>query len=76
MFNNLANGLSTRFDQFGKMEDLEDAISFYLEAFTLCPLGHPHRSMCLNNLADAMSTRFKKLAMTKLFQIMAEVFPK
>jgi Na+-translocating ferredoxin:NAD+ oxidoreductase RNF subunit RnfB len=42
------------------MEDLEDAISSHREALTLCPPGHPNRSISLNNLANALSTRFEQ----------------
>jgi hypothetical protein len=49
--NNLANALQTRFEQLGRMDDLEDAITSYRKALTLRPPGHPARSSSLNNLA-------------------------
>jgi len=57
---NLANALSTRFEQTGGVEDLEDAITYYRQALTLRPPGHPSRSSSLNNLASALSTRFEQ----------------
>jgi tetratricopeptide (TPR) repeat protein len=56
--NNLANAVSTRFEQLGRMEDLEEAITCHREALALRPHGHPYRSSSLSNLANAMSTRF------------------
>ena len=49
----LAYAHHTRFEQLGRTEDLEDAISFLREALNLrySPLGHPDHSMSLNNLA-------------------------
>jgi len=41
---NLANALRSRFEQLGRMEDLENAISSHREALTLRPTGHPTRS--------------------------------
>jgi hypothetical protein len=45
----------------GRNEDLEDAISSHREALTLHPPGHPDRSSSLNNLANALQTRFEQL---------------
>jgi len=42
------------------MEDLEDAITSHRQALTLRPPGHPDRSISLNNLASALSTRFQQ----------------
>ena len=42
--NNLANHLSTRYNQLGAMEDLDEAIVLAREALDLCPQGHPLRS--------------------------------
>ena len=58
--NNLANSLSIRFYQSGRMEDLEDTISCYREALTLRPRSHPDRSGSLDNLGSALLTRFKQ----------------
>jgi hypothetical protein len=57
---NLANRLSTRFDQQGNDEDLNQAIALHREALALRPIGHTHRPMSLNNLALLFSTRFKQ----------------
>jgi CHAT domain-containing protein/tetratricopeptide (TPR) repeat protein len=59
--NNLAVCLSTRYDQLGAMEDLDEAIVLDREALGLCPEGHPDRSMSLNNLAVCLSTRYDQL---------------
>jgi tetratricopeptide (TPR) repeat protein len=42
--NNLANAVSTRFQQLGGMEDLEEAITCHRQALALLPHGHPNRS--------------------------------
>ena len=47
---NLANTVLARFAQSGRMEDLEDVITYNREALTLHPVGHPNRSSSLNNL--------------------------
>jgi len=43
------------------MEDLEEATRCHREALNLRPHGHPDRSSSLNNLANALSTRFEQL---------------
>ena len=58
--NNLANSLHTRFEQSGRTEDLEDAISFHRQALTLRPPGHLNRSNSLDNLAYALFIRFEQ----------------
>ncbi|KAH8105735.1 CHAT domain-containing protein [Phellopilus nigrolimitatus] len=57
---NLGNGLFTRFERTGRMEDLEESIVLHRNALELRPSGHPHRSSSLNNLAGAVQTRFKQ----------------
>ena len=42
------------------MEDLEEAITCHRQALALLPHGHHNRSMALNNLANAVSTRFQQ----------------
>src|SRR5258705_9009977 len=49
-----------RFQQLGKINDLEEAITCHREVLALRPHGHPGRSMSLNNLANALSTLFKQ----------------
>ncbi|EAU86168.2 mucin-like protein 1 [Coprinopsis cinerea okayama7 len=56
--NNLANALSTRFDNKGDFRDLDECIALHREALDLHPHGHPDRASSLNNLAVALSTRF------------------
>jgi tetratricopeptide (TPR) repeat protein len=43
------------------MNDLEEAITCYRQALALLPHGHLNNSCSLNNLASAVSTRFKQL---------------
>ncbi|KDR67678.1 hypothetical protein GALMADRAFT_105637 [Galerina marginata CBS 339.88] len=57
----LADDLHTQFEQLGRIEDLEVAISYYREALTLCPPGHPSRSYSLVDLGSALRTRFYQL---------------
>ena len=54
--NNLANAVCACYEQWGRMEDLENVIIYHREALTLCPLGHPGHSSSLNNLAIAIFT--------------------
>ena len=53
--------MTIRFEQLGRFEDLEEAITCNRQALVLFPHGHPHRSLSLNNLANAVSTRFEQL---------------
>ena len=69
--NNLANHLSTRYnelgvkedfnDQFGAMEDLNEAVDLARDALALWPPGHADHSIALNNLANHLSTRYMLL---------------
>jgi hypothetical protein len=45
---NLVTAVSTCFHQLGKMEDLEEAITYHRQALVLRPPGHPDRSTSLN----------------------------
>jgi hypothetical protein len=57
--NNLGSAVSTRFEQLGRMEDLE-AITCYRQALSIRPDGHLYyRSASLINLASAVSNRFE-----------------
>ena len=58
---NLAKRLSTRYDQLGAMQDLDEAIILDREALDLRPQGHLERSMSLNNLAAHLSSRYNHL---------------
>ena len=42
------------------MDDLNNAIEHFDEALTLCPSGHPHHSTSLNNLDNALITRYNQ----------------
>ncbi|KAF7976821.1 hypothetical protein HWV62_5500 [Athelia sp. TMB] len=50
-----------RHDTGGSMDDLHDAIDHFKLAFDLCPPDRPDRLSSLNDLANALSTRFGKL---------------
>jgi tetratricopeptide (TPR) repeat protein len=58
--NNLANVLSTRFEQTRQLADLEESIGFHREALELYPGSHPDQSTSLNNLANVLLTRFEQ----------------
>ena len=48
------------------MSDLDEAIDLCRAALALCPPGHSHRSMSLNNLASSLSDRFRQLVLPRL----------
>ncbi|KAJ7815149.1 CHAT domain-containing protein [Mycena leptocephala] len=58
--NNLANALSTRFEQTDQLADLEESIGFHREALELRPGSHPNQSGPLNSLANALWMRFEQ----------------
>ncbi|KIJ57702.1 hypothetical protein HYDPIDRAFT_34865, partial [Hydnomerulius pinastri MD-312] len=58
--NNLANALSTRFEQRGDGNDVDEAIQHHRAALQLRPAGHPDRSDSLNNLANTLLMRFSQ----------------
>ncbi|KAG1848472.1 CHAT domain-containing protein [Suillus subluteus] len=49
-----------RFEQQDVLPDLDEAIDLHRAALALCPLGHPDRSISLNNLADSLNVRFEQ----------------
>ena len=53
--------LNCRYRQLGVARDLEEVIILVREALSLCPQGHPDRSMSLNNLALHLSTQYDQL---------------
>ena len=59
--NNLGNFLLTRFEHFGQLNDLEDAISRLRQAVDLTPDGNPDKPRYLNNLGNSLVTRFERL---------------
>jgi hypothetical protein len=58
VLNNLADHLSTRDNQLGAMDDLDEAIVLDREALALRPQGHPDRSTSLDILARHLCDRF------------------
>ncbi|EJC98971.1 uncharacterized protein FOMMEDRAFT_161183 [Fomitiporia mediterranea MF3/22] len=56
--NDLGNVLCVRFEQYGKIGDLEEAIKFCRTALEFCPDGHPDRCSSLDSLAGSLQTRF------------------
>ena len=58
LLNYLAFSLTSRFQNFGRMDCLEEAISLYRAALRLCPCGHPSRQEYLGGLGHAMHLRY------------------
>jgi len=56
--NNLAHSVKTRFEQYGKDEDLEEAIVLQREALELRPPGHPNHSQSLMLLGSMFLATF------------------
>ncbi|PPQ87099.1 hypothetical protein CVT26_011978, partial [Gymnopilus dilepis] len=56
----IGDALCTRFQQYGRQADLDEAILKHQEALELRPSGHPDRSVSLNNLANALQIRFNQ----------------
>jgi hypothetical protein len=49
------------FEQVGSMSYLDSAVDAYQKAVQLSASpGHPHRAKCLNNLGNALRTRFEQ----------------
>ncbi|KAI9463831.1 hypothetical protein HD554DRAFT_2316040 [Boletus coccyginus] len=59
--NNLASSLHSRFQQFGLLFDLDEALSLARNALELRPQGHPCRAISLCNLARYLHSRFRQL---------------
>ena len=55
---NLGLSLISRFETFGRMDCLGEAISLHRAALRLCPRGHPRRQKSLSGLAIAMHLRY------------------
>src|SRR5262249_23674744 len=53
-------GLIHVFSQSGSASSLNEAMSCFYGSLRLRPEGHPSRSRSLNNLANALSTRFEQ----------------
>ena len=60
-----AGGLCTRFDQLGRMEDLEEAITCHRQALILLSYGHRFHSVVLSNIGRALLARFHHLERTE-----------
>ncbi|KAG1882807.1 hypothetical protein F4604DRAFT_1678298 [Suillus subluteus] len=54
----LAWALSSRFEQRGSIDNLEECIQCDCKAISLCSKGHSERDLYLNNLALSLWTRF------------------
>jgi hypothetical protein len=50
--------LHDRFEQFGSLSDLDEAIEFYEAALELRPPGISYRYATPNNLANSLRDRF------------------
>ncbi|KAJ3522458.1 hypothetical protein NMY22_g11882 [Coprinellus aureogranulatus] len=51
----LGTALDDRHDYFGRVHDMEEAITVLRSSLDACQLGHPSNEDCLNNLAAALS---------------------
>jgi len=47
--------------RLGGLEDLEDAITSWMQAMTLTPDGHPDKAACLSNLGNGYINHFLRL---------------
>ena len=56
----LARTLWDCFGKTGSMVDLDEAISMSREVLSLCPPGHPHRLLPLENFIEILEARFKE----------------
>ncbi|KAJ6569031.1 hypothetical protein B0H19DRAFT_1065813 [Mycena capillaripes] len=61
--------LLARFGQQGGSKDIEEAIKLHREALDLCPTPHPERCGSLNNLANAVHTRFEHRGDLKVLEL-------
>ncbi|EJD03441.1 TPR-like protein [Fomitiporia mediterranea MF3/22] len=61
----LGEFLGERFKQYGRMEDLEEAIEHHCVALQHCLDSHPDRSMFLNSLANSLRTQFEQNGQTE-----------
>ncbi|TEB23804.1 hypothetical protein FA13DRAFT_1818193 [Coprinellus micaceus] len=52
----LATALYKRFWEFGRPEDIDQAVAHNRDGLAMRPPGHPMRGMSLNNLANSLST--------------------
>lgn len=59
VFTNLADALLSRYEHLGRIEDLEDSITFHQKALALRPPGHQDRACSQKNLADVLLTRYE-----------------
>jgi len=57
---NLADTVLTRFEQLGRLEDINAAVAYNREALALCPRGHQDHRLFLNNSAVALHTRYNQ----------------
>lgn len=57
---NLSNSLLVHFNQMGRQEDLDDAVSMSRRALELRPAHHPNRPDCIGNCAVALITLFQQ----------------
>jgi tetratricopeptide (TPR) repeat protein len=58
--NNLGLSFTRRFERFGEVKDIDDAIKHKLEAVRLTPLDSPDLSTFLNNLGCSFRLRFEQ----------------
>jgi hypothetical protein len=59
--NSLGHALLNRFQQLGRMEDLEEAVVCHRGALSLCPHSHPNRCSSLHGLGNTLYAHFEQL---------------
>ena len=55
--NSLADLLHTRFEEQGRISDLDEALALYREALELCLEGHRDRALFMDNIANCLHAR-------------------
>lgn len=60
LLNNLGNGLFTRFESMGMLENLEAAITAFSQSLELTPFDSERRAFPLNGLSAALRVRYER----------------
>jgi hypothetical protein len=55
-----------RFERFGELKDVDNAIKHQLEATEIVPDDSPYLSTCLSNLGTSFMRRFERFSESKL----------
>jgi tetratricopeptide (TPR) repeat protein len=73
---NLGGALFRRFERFGRVEDVETAVSVYQKAAELMPDDHPAKPNLLSNLVSALSRRFERFGRLEDIETAISVYQK